>query len=308
MEIDVLLATYNGAEFLEEQLKSIVSQTFQSWRVIARDDGSVDATMDILERYAKGFPEKIKIVRDGFHLGARGSFSALMKLSEAPYIAFCDQDDIWLPEKLAVLVSAVKQQEAIAGNEVAVLVHSDLEVVDKKMNRIAASFWAYQGIQPERNKLGQLVLENTVTGCAMLFNRALLGRCDEVPEAAYMHDYWLTLIAAALGRIVFVRESLVRYRQHGNNTLGAVKLSNWISLSDGIRWPAKWRANYVASCVQACALVDVLSGVVSPERLLPAANFAGLYNKGWLGRRILLLRNGSLPAKWRRRIFLMVRI
>ena len=308
MKIDILLATYNGARFLREQIGSLLAQTHREWRVIARDDGSSDDSPEILDAYAQAHPERFLIIKDRLRLGAKLSFSALMQHADAPYVALCDQDDFWRPEKLSVLLQQMQDAEELAGQDVPVLIHSDLEVVNQEMETISPSFWAYQGIDPVRNRLGNLLVDNTVTGCTILMNQVLLRLAQPVPEAAYMHDYWLALVAATVGRIVAVRQPLVRYRQHGSNTLGAVRLRKFFSLPGGTLNPAKLTLSYVPACEQAAVLVQALTGRATQQQLEPAARFARLYEHGALGRRWLLIQNGSLPARWRRRISVLVRV
>lgn len=306
--IDILLATYNGARYLPVQLDSLLAQTHQDWRVIARDDGSTDTSLEVLENYAAAHPGKFILVKDGRKLGAKHSFSALMQYAHSPYVAFCDQDDYWQPRKLEILLSMVLLAEGEVGGATPVLAHSDLEVVNQQLESMAPSFWNYQGIDPARNRLGHLLVENTVTGCAMLMNKALLEKAVPIPDAAYMHDYWLALVASMTGRIVFTREALVRYRQHSSNTLGAVKIPGLLSLPGGRLSPAKWKISYRVACNQALALISALGGVSSPERVAPAIRFATLYEYGWLGRRWILVRNSSLPSRWRRRVSVLARI
>jgi len=306
--IDILLSTYNGEKYLPAQLESLLAQTLTDWRVIARDDGSTDRSVDILNQYAEKYTEKFQIIMDGGRLGAMQSFALLMQHSNADYTAFCDQDDVWLPQKLSVLYDLMCTQERQWGAATPILVHSDLELVDGELRSIGPSFWAFQGIEPRRNRLSNLLVENTVTGCSMLINKALKSAGAEIPGQAYMHDYWLALVAASLGKICFTPQALVKYRQHNSNTLGAVRLRRLWPLPGGYLNPLKWKTSYSLACEQAQALVGALRGRASSDVLLPAAKFSRLYEYGWLGRRFLLLFNDILPSRLRRKISVLVRI
>lgn len=308
MSVDILLATYNGAAFLAEQLDSLLAQSYSDWHLLVRDDGSTDGTLAILQDYADRFPDQLTILCDGQRLGAKASFAALMARSTASYVAFCDQDDVWLPHKLARLLEIIRAVEAELPAPAPVLAHCDLELVDEDSRTLAPSFWRFQGIQAERNAVEQLLVENTVTGCAAVFNRALLERALPIPEAAYMHDFWLALIASATGRILVLDEPLVRYRQHGSNTVGAVSLSGPMAVLARAWQTASWKVDYSAGCRQAQALVLRLQGSVPEGRLLKVSRFAELYCYGWLGRRFLLITLGCLPGRWRRRLSLLSRI
>jgi glycosyltransferase involved in cell wall biosynthesis len=131
-EVEVLLATYNGARFLREQLDSIMAQDYGNIRVLARDDGSSDETIEILGQYAKKFPGCFRVMPAGSPTGsAKGNFLLLIKASTADYICFADQDDVWLPDKVSRTKQAMDQLESRWGTEVPLLVFTDLHVVDE---------------------------------------------------------------------------------------------------------------------------------------------------------------------------------
>jgi glycosyltransferase involved in cell wall biosynthesis len=308
VSIDILLATYNGAVYLPAQLDSLLAQTHEDWRVIARDDGSSDQTLSVLEAYSRNHPGKFLILHDGGRVGAKASFSRLIAQSSAPYIAFCDQDDVWVPDKLEVLLDALRSEEICVGSRIPLLAHSDLEVVDEKLELMNASFWVYQGIDPSRDGLSRLLVQNVVTGCALLCNRALANAALPIPESAFMHDYWLALMASAIGRIVPVPRALVKYRQHGRNTLGAKKMPGVFSLPRKTFSREGWPLDYSEACAQAGAVAQALSGKVSEEHLACAKKFASLYSYGWLMRRIILVRYGIFPALFRRHLSVLVRV
>ena len=165
----------------------------------------------------------------GVHIGARESFSLLLgyvienkKLLglEAVYVMPCDQDDIWVEEKIAVTMQRMQAMEAEDSN-LPILVHSDLTVVSADNEEISSSYMSYQGLNAKRNTLGPLLLSNTVTGCTALLNEALVRQCIPVSPEAIMHDWWLALVASAFGRISYIESALVLYRQHGTNAVGA---------------------------------------------------------------------------------------
>lgn len=222
MTIEILLSTFNGAKYLARQLDSIIAQENKQWNIIARDDGSSDETYEILTEYAD------KIGRDRFlllegrdNIGVVKSFSLLVSFSSAPVVMFCDQDDFWLPTKIdktLALMTSNKDWE-----KVPTLVHSDLIVADKDLKEIDSSFIKYSKIDTstEREKLA---LQNCVTGCTMMLNRAALDVCAPFPSEARMHDSWCALcVSKAGGRILFIDEPTMLYRQHQGNALGAVK-------------------------------------------------------------------------------------
>ena len=220
--VDILLATYNGAEFLPAQLASIEAQSHRDWRLIARDDGSDDGSVEILRAWAARLDRPVVIVEDGERrVGPAQSFGRLLARSEAPFFAFCDQDDVWHADKLSILLDAIS-----AVGEVVALAHSDLAVVDEELVPIEPSFWNQQatdrklrcGAPTDR---ARLFVQNPVTGCAMLGNASLRDAMMPIPPDGAMHDWWAALTAAFRGKIVPVEKALVQYRQHAHNSVGA---------------------------------------------------------------------------------------
>jgi len=232
MLIDIILSTYNGARYLPEQLESLLKQTCQTWRLIIRDDGSTDNTVEIIERYAAQFPERITYIEDRGNLGACQSFAKLLSESKAPYVMFCDQDDVWLSHKIEITLNKMLAMESEHGKTTPILVHTDLQVVDSNLKVLNASYWNYRKIDPSRDRLNYLLSQNVVTGCAMMINAALREKVNHIPKESMMHDWWLALIAAVFGRIFYISEATISYRQHGKNTLGAKKwsLGHWLEL------------------------------------------------------------------------------
>lgn len=225
----VLLSTFNGERYLEAQLESLLQQTDQQFVVVVRDDGSSDSTPAILQRYGDQHPGKFhRVPDDEVNRGACGSFAVLMEYTlahkqalglQSAYMMFCDQDDIWLPEKVASQLQVMREVEA--SSELPVLVHSDLTVISATGEVIAGSLMDYQGLDAAGLRFSQRLTSNRVTGCTVFINEALARKAVPVCKRAIMHDWWLALVAAAFGRIEFMQQALVNYRQHDANTRGA---------------------------------------------------------------------------------------
>ncbi|MDU8928291.1 glycosyltransferase family 2 protein [Alisedimentitalea sp. MJ-SS2] len=228
--VDVLLATYNGAHYLPALLNSLEAQTFEDWQLIVRDDGSSDGTLDIVKDWAARIGRTVNVIEDGdAGLGPSGNFSRILAASQSPYFAFCDQDDIWLPEKIERLLKAAICTEKSVGPGVPVLVHCDLKVVKEDLSVIHNSFWDQQDFAYRNACQGpsgyhvrkSLALRNFVTGCAMLGNADLRQCMLPVPRDFSMHDWWAAHSAAQRGTITKVDDALVLYRQHASNAVGA---------------------------------------------------------------------------------------
>lgn len=233
--IEILLATYNGERFLPEQIESITSQSFKDYYILASDDNSSDCTFEILRSYESVLGERITVVQSNTH-SAKENFYNLLDTADAEYIALCDQDDFWESDKLEKSLKAVQRLERKYGKETPILVHSDLEIVDenlnsknKKMSELTGISEAVKYAKKESKYLytisteksfSRYLVENNITGNTVIINKALLDIYKR-PEVSFMHDWWLGLIAFTFGKVGYLNECLVKYRQHESNELGA---------------------------------------------------------------------------------------
>lgn len=215
--VDILLATYNGAAYLNEQMLSLVKQDYPHFHIFIRDDGSSDNTPALLQEWATMYPSTITIVQDQQkNLGPTGNFNALMLVSEAEYICFSDQDDQWLPDKVSKMVSALQQLENRQKDIPAMIFH-DLSYCDSELNIIHPSLNRHDKLNPSLIQAHRLLMQNVPYGCAMMINRTLLKMATPIPKGALLHDHWLALSAALLGKITYLDEALILHRVHDAN-------------------------------------------------------------------------------------------
>ena len=291
--VEVLLATYNGERFLPDLLDSLLRQTFGAWVLLARDDGSDDGTVEILRRWGEANFGRLRVLENnGGSLGAAGNFSRLLAASTAPIVAFCDQDDVWIEDRLAHAVAAIRDVERSVGIEHPVLVHSDLEVVDADLRVISPSLWRMQRTPRASVDPVRLAIRNTVTGCASTMNRALVDLANPVPPAAAMHDWWCALVASSFGTTVTLDTATVRYRQHGANEVGATNRSLRNALKKAARFLDRkdLRAGMAISGVQATAFLDRFGSRLDPLSHARLQALATLSMCGPLRRRSRILR------------------
>lgn len=223
--VAIVMGTYNGARFIQEQLDSIIGQTYSDWRLLVRDDGSSDDTTAIIERAAQADPRIERVQDTQGNLGPALNFSALCAIARArgfAYVFFADQDDVWHPDKITRSLTALRTAEAGLTPTVPLLLHTDLAVVDEHRQPIAASLMRYKRLSHvEHDPLRMLLIQNSVTGCTMACNRALLELATPIPATAIMHDWWFALCAATFGEILYLDAPTIDYRQHGRNQIGA---------------------------------------------------------------------------------------
>lgn len=228
--IAICLACYNGAEYINEQLKSILEQTYTDWVLFVRDDASTDETAGIIERYASKNSGKIVAVPNPGKENtgnAKQNFALILNYVKDNYsfnyFMFCDQDDYWLPEKIEKTMALMKETEKDATKPI--LVHTDLKVVDSELNELGDSFFKYRALKPDVKDLSHLLIQNNITGCTMMWNKALNDLVHLGDTNVAMHDWWLTLTACCFGEIACLKESTILYRQHANNSIGATKVN-----------------------------------------------------------------------------------
>jgi len=231
-EIWIVLSTHDAESHLEAQVESIRAQSYSNWRLLIRDDESRDGTAQRVLDYSKS-DSRIFLHPDesGERLGAAASYSALIERAlsgGAQWIAFADQDDVWMPDKLERQVRVLL--DAPSSAEEPRLVHTDLRVVDESLELISDSFVDYSGLRHvDTEPLRTLIIQNFVTGCTCLISKGLASRALPIPAAAVMHDWWLALNAAAWGEIEFLPIATANYRQHSNNQIGAERYGRSIT-------------------------------------------------------------------------------
>lgn len=226
MSIECVLCTYNGADHISQQLESIEYQTCSFDKLIVCDDASKDNTVEIISSWSKSTDIHVEIIVNDSCLGVVGNFEKALSYTKGDYIFFADQDDVWMPSKVELSMECMKNLESKYGQQMPCLVHTDLSVVDRELNIIHKSFMNNQGlnhIYDREKQICSLMAQNFVTGCTMVINRALKEKATPFPTGIIMHDYWIALVAAMSGRLGVVDVPTILYRQHGRNTVGAVR-------------------------------------------------------------------------------------
>jgi glycosyltransferase involved in cell wall biosynthesis len=208
--ISIAMATYNGEKYLKEQMDSIYNQSHKPYEVVVCDDGSTDNTVDILSEYID--KHGLKLFRNTQRLGYIKNFERAISICQGEYIALSDQDDIWLPNKLEILINNIKDQLLISTD--ALIVNSENEVIHE-------SYAHFANLQIIKNEeLLYYIFHPFVTGCTSLFKKDLAQRSMPFPDFI-PHDFWLALHAKKNNGLLYSPQKLIRYRQHSSNTIGA---------------------------------------------------------------------------------------
>lgn len=274
-KLAILLATYNGIQFLPDLIDSLQKQSYTDWLLYVQDDLSNDGTLEFLREKSLS-DVKIVLVPNNKKLGAKLNFLTLLNVVEAPYYMFCDQDDIWLPHKVQVAFDRIKVMEQEHGANSPLLVHSDLTVVDENLNIIDESFMKMSRINPNLLKtFHELAGHNLVTGCTMMFNRSaaeVSSRC--INNSILMHDVWILLCTLKFnGFVEYINKSTILYRQHGSNTVGAHDI----------------RSNYILK--RLFALKSVLTGNVKHYKMLNTLGYGSILRYSYYKIRYFVLNS-----------------
>ncbi len=227
----ILLATYNGEKYLRQQLDSLFEQSNQDFRIVIHDDGSLDNTTAIINEYCEKYTDRIEILYGETCGGPKDNFLWMLSKVCADYYFLCDQDDVWYSDKVNKSMERLLYLEHHSPANEPICIFTDMEVVDENLNSLSTSFIRYIGREPSYTKYTQILIDNPAAGCTMCFNKALRDLVvDLVPDIDLknvpMHDALVLEIAAIMGQVEAIDEPLVKYRQTGQNTMGAVTESN----------------------------------------------------------------------------------
>lgn len=222
-KICIVMGTYNGEKYLAEQIESIIHQTYQDWCLLIRDDGSKDSTVEIIRSYSAKYEQIFLLEDQEGNFGFNRNFLKLIECAQSPYISICDQDDVWLPNKLEKSLQALQAIEL--STSMPALVHSDAFLVDSDLNRITDKWIGQRGTIDGFNGVS---FANSVQGASLMFNQALKKIALSTPILA-PYDYHLALLSSLRGKRFFINESLLYYRQHSHNAIGGMAADSKIN-------------------------------------------------------------------------------
>lgn len=240
--VDILLATYNGEKYIEAQILSIISQSFKDWNLIIHDDGSTDRTVEIIKHYEE-IDSRISLIVDDVHIGsAPQNFMHLLQYSKSDLIMFCDQDDIWFDNKVAIMVSVMKNQD----NSHPVAAYCQMYLWKPQKGIIGIDGMIIE----ERNMNDFLFHNGGIHGCAACLNSCARDLMNNYKGHIAMHDHLLNFICLAFGKVIPVKIPLQLYRQHGQNVTGISKyaLTFWERLLNSLseKNPVVDKSHYLA--------------------------------------------------------------
>ena len=277
LRISVALCTYNGANFIEEQLRSILEQRRLPHQIVISDDGSTDDTLDLIAALVATLPTShpgrsvsVEVLQNPTPLGVVQNFQKAVLSCDGELVALCDQDDVWHPDRIEAAVTNFERD-----NEV-MLVHSDARLVDESGSPIGHSLFHALRITDDEltevrrgDELAALLRRNLVTGATAMFRRSVVELAVPFPEP-WVHDEWLAVIAASIGKGEIITAELVDYRQHSANQIGVSRLGLRGRISRVLE-PRNGRNRYLADRAQVLvSRLELLGDSVRPDALVRA--------------------------------------
>lgn len=209
--VHVLLPTYNGELFLKDQIKSILNQTYKNIKLLIRDDGSTDKTLEIIRHFQVEDPRVIVLENKEGNAGLVKSIEKLLQFSDADVIFFSDQDDYWLENKIQLFL------ENYTNPEIPTLIHSNCYVTDDKLN---VQYQFLNGVSHKKG-LEDSLFHYFVQGASVMINSRLKEMLLPFPNDVYIHDRYFHIVSEIVGQRIYIDSSTMYYRQHGGNLIGS---------------------------------------------------------------------------------------
>jgi glycosyltransferase involved in cell wall biosynthesis len=299
--VQILLATYNGERFIREQLDSLLNQTEKNFTVIIRDDGSTDHTLDIIAEYQVNYPDTFTLLQDNTKnkSGAKGNFAMLLEKSTADYVFFCDQDDVWLPEKVEMELEKIQWLENKDRSNPC-MVFSDMKIINEDGMLIGNSLWCNLHLHPDFFVLHRLLVQNIPHGCSMVINKALRNLAYPIPEAAIMHDHWIALLVATCGSWDAITTPTLLIRNHGENvTRHKTSLLEKIKrFTSNMFSKEQYESFLQIRIAQATALLSRCQEILHPKQIAILNDFIALSHVKGIERKKIILKHKFFRTTW----------
>lgn len=286
--VGIIMAAYNGEKYIGEQMESVLNNSYQNIKVWVWDDGSTDNTISIIEGYVEAYPDKVFLCKNSKNVGVVLNFLQALKKSDTQYTMFCDQDDVWKKDKIKHTIDEMHRLEKKYPSKVPLCVFTDAVVTDASLKTVFPSFYKAAGLNTDHLALHSILMENKVQGCTAMVNEAAKLKLYRLPENARMHDWWMALICAAFGKISFLEEQTLLYRQHEKNVIGNQRFTAYVK--NRISSLKEQKRVLLKTQKQAGEFYNLYK-MELPEKMLELVlEFSKLQKKSWLEKRYKIIK------------------
>lgn len=313
--VHIIMAAYNGAAYLKEQIESIKENTFTDWVLWIFDDGSVDDTESIIREQSVGEKDRIHYIRNEKNKGVTRNFLdgvksvfkeqvEVLKDDRDNYFMFCDQDDYWMPDKIEKTLKVMKRCEKKYSKKLPLVVFTDAAIADEKLTVINSSFHKSNHLNTGKLDLPHMMMENKLIGCTVMFNTALAVKLSIIPEKARYHDWWIGLLGAAFGHMVYIPTPTLYYRQHSGNVVGNQDYYGYVKRR--IAALREQKKVLFSNAEQAKEFYEIFKDCLPNDKKMQVYAMANIMNQGWFFRKFQCIQYGFLKSGLLRNLALLL--
>ncbi|MBO4414489.1 MAG: glycosyltransferase family 2 protein [Lachnospiraceae bacterium] len=322
--INIILSSYNGEKYITEQIESILDSDYQDFRLFVFDDASTDNTITLVKKFEDEYPDKVFLVRNSVNKGSTGNFLSGLKFAArtapADYYAFCDQDDVWLENRLSLCLENMKSLEEEYTSYMPLMLFTDAVLVDSELNSLGTTFFKADRLNTDKLGFARILTENRCIGCTSFMNAALVNMIEGYDKRIRYHDWWAALIASAFGELEYVDVPTVLYRQHSDNVVGQKSFTGYVKdrfnemsenntvSQDCVNHKNEIKTRIRKTIAQASAFHKMYGDDLLGKNKVILREFIAL---GWadpVERRRLMLKNGFYKSGLLRNIGLFINI
>lgn len=309
MEVAILLATYNGEKYIENQIESLENQTDKNFHIYISDDGSTDKTYNIIKSLELKYSNISVLEKHEQTKSSCNNFLYLLDNITADIFLFCDQDDLWHPDHVSTLVNEYLNLTK-EDRKKPICIHADLTVVDSNLNKLENSFFSYQQL-PKTVSRYFYFIQNNVTGCSMLINNELKKFVFHNPvflkeklNDLLMHDSFFAAIANIFGKVIFVDKQIIDYRQHNGNVVGAKKVNSLEYIRNKLHNLDKEKIMLKKYRIFTSFFLTYFDSLLSDKDKIVLSKYVIIDKKSKIFRIYFLIKNRILKYGIKRNIFL----
>lgn len=285
--VHIVMATYNGEKFLREQMDSLLCQTYENITIEVCDDGSTDGTLEMIKEYCEK-DTRVSLHKNETNEGYVKNFLKGIRRSDAPYIMLCDQDDIWFSDKVEKTLEYMKKERN--SDHKPVLIYTDAINYDSESGQEMGRFHQMSHLNIKKVDTAHLFMENKCIGCTIMVNQEMVSYLEQLPEQIRLHDWWLALIASHFGKIGYLPEPTLFYRQHSDNIVGGARYGSYVK--ERLSKIESQRLLLEKTYEQGEAFLKCFRKKMSAEQIDIAERFAGMNDVNGFRKRMRMISGG----------------